>query len=438
MMSRFTSYLTSRTAFNGLSHRDSFVRNVFVLMTGTTIAMIVPVIASPLLTRLYTPHDFGIFALYVSIVSVISVPITGNYDSAVMLPKKDEDAINLIGVCLAVSLFAGAVLLLLSWVFAGEAGALLGNRHISRWLPLVPLTAFIMGLQQTLSYWANRKRQFKRLGTNRIIESVVTPALNLALGLRSWSVSGLIVGLLGGKVVAAALLGRSVWSEKRRSGLSLKRQVMFEQARRYGDFPLYSASTAVLDTAALQVPVLLLTRSFGPGVVGLFALTTRVIGAPLALVSQCIGQVYFQWIAEARHRNDEASYVFKIAGYLVLLVSGPVAAIVLFAPSLFSFIFGAQWRIAGEYAQILIFPLAVKFVVSPLGAIMPATGNIRLGSLWKMIYFLSTCVILYIASRFQTRTFLYVYCIHDSMLYVCYFFLVVRASASTRPVPVAR
>jgi O-antigen/teichoic acid export membrane protein len=406
-------------------------------MTGTTIAMVIPVVASPALTRLYSPRDYGVFAVFVSIISIIAVPITANYDSAVMLPKKDEDAMNLVGVCLAVSLFVGTGLLLLSWLLTGEAARLLGNRHISTWLPLVPVTAFIMGLHQTLSYWANRKRQFGRLGKNRVVESVVTPLLTLALGFRSWGLSGLIAGLMGGKIAAAGLLARSVWSEKRRSGLSLGKKAMFEQAGRYSDFPLYSAPTSVLDIAALQVPVFLLTRSFGPGVVGLFALTTRVIGAPLALVSQCVAQVYFQWVAEGRHGNGTASNVFKIAGYLVLLVSGPVIAIVLLAPSLFSLIFGAQWRVAGEYARILVFPLAVKFVVSPLSVIMPATGNIRLGSLWKTIYFLSTCVVLYVASRFQAKTFLYLYSIHDSAFYVYYFSLVVKASASTSDVPVS-
>ena len=375
-------------AFKSLSIADGFVRNVFVLMGGATIAMVIPVAVSPLLTRLYTPHDFGLFALFVSIVSVISTAITGNYDSAVMLPKKDEDAVNLIGICLVVSLLACSLLLLVCWLFGGKAGLLLGNQRISPWLLLVPVTVFIMGLQQTLAYWTNRKKQFKRLGTNRIVESVVTPGLSLALGLGSFGVGGLITGLVGGKVAATWMLGRGAWEEKKKGHFSIDRKAMLEQAKRYSDFPLYSAPTSFIDVLALQIPVFFLTKFFDPYVVGWFALTTRVIGAPLALIGSCVGQVYYQWITEAAHRDDDLRYyVIQIAKYLLLLVSIPVLAAVLFSPVLFRYVFGAQWGTAGEYARILIFPLAIKFIVSPLTTIMWASGNIRLGSVWKIVYF---------------------------------------------------
>jgi len=420
-------------AVRSLRIADGFVRNVFVLLGGTTLAMIIPTIASPVLTRLYTPHDFGVFALYVSIVSVIAVPLTGNYDSAIMLPKEDEDAFNLIGVCLAASLSIGVVLLILSLLFGREVGTLLGNRYVSPWLWLAPLTAFVMGLQQTLSYWANRKRQFKRLGTNKVIESTATPVVTLALGLRSWGVGGLIAGLLVGKAAATWMLGRGIWEEKRRERLSLRGEAMLEQGKRYSDFPVYSAPTSFLDVFALQIPVLLLTKFFSPAVVGLFALTTRVMGAPLMLVGTCVGQVYYQWISEAAHRGaDLRFYVMRVAKYLVLIASGPVIAAVLFSPVLFRFVFGSRWGVAGEYARILVFPLAIKFIVAPLAAIMPASGNIRLGSVWKMIYFCSTAIVLFVAAHFPAKTFLCIYGAHEMVLYGFYFFLILKASTDLR------
>jgi len=420
-------------AVRSLRLADGFVRNVFVLMSGTTVAMIIPVAASPLMTRLYSPYEFGIFALYVSIVTIISVPISGNYDWAVVLPKKDEDAINLVGVCLAASLFVAIVLFILSWLFAGETSALLGNRHISAWLRLVPLTAFIMGLQETLSYWANRRRQFKRIGANRIIESIATPVVTLALGLRSWGVGGLVTGLMGGKAAATWMLGRGLWKEKKERGLLLSKKSMLEQGKRYSDFPLYSAPTSFLDTLALQIPVLLLMKFFSPPVVGLFALATKAIGTPLALVGSSVGKVYYQWISEAAREDlDLRSYVLQVAKYLFLLVSGPVLLVVLFSPVLFRFVFGSQWGVAGEYARILVFPLAIKFIVAPLSLIMPASGNIRLGSVWKMIYFCSTAIVLFVAAHFPAKTFLCIYGAHEMVLYGFYFFLILKASTDLR------
>jgi O-antigen/teichoic acid export membrane protein len=312
---------------------------------------------------------------------------------------------------------------------------LLNSPLISTWLPFTPLLAFIMGLQQTFSVWANRKKQFKRLGANRITESIVTAVASVALGIYSWGAGGLVAGLFGGRIAAAWMLGSGVWRERTRGKLPLKTHVMVEQAKKYFDFPLLSAPASFLDSLALQIPVLLLTKSFGPSVVGLFALSTKVFGVPLALVGACVGQVYYQWAAEASRRNDNLrSHVVKVAEYLALIVVGPLIAAVLFSPMLFSLVFGEQWRVAGEYARLLVFPLAARFIVSPLAVIMPASGNIRLGSAWKIIYFCSTALVLYIASWFQPMTFFCVYAAHEIVLWAVNFFLILRISADVRPV----
>jgi O-antigen/teichoic acid export membrane protein len=440
LKSRFFGYATTNDspfftflspAIVSLRLSDGFVRNVFVLMGGSTFAMVIPVLASPVLTRLYSPNDYGIFALFVSIVTACSVLVTGGYDTAVVLPKRDRDALNVMAVCVTLSLVLGVVLLLISWLASGYADELSGSR-ISVWLPWVSLSAFVIGLQQTFSFWANRKRQFRTLAANRVVESVATPGINVGLGVCSFGVGGLVMGLLAGKIIATSLLARSLWRDKNKWRPSFQRQGMLKQVIRYRDFPFFFAPTSFLDVLALQVPVLLLAKFFGPTVVGLFALSTRVIGAPLALLSSCVGQVYYQWMAEASHRKENASYVFRIAFYLLLIVAGPLLIIVLFSPSLFSVIFGEEWRTAGEYARILMVPLAAKFVVSPLTVIMPASGNIRLGSIWKVVYFLSTSITLYIASHFNVKTFLYVYCVHDVVLYTISFLLVLRASSHSR------
>jgi O-antigen/teichoic acid export membrane protein len=419
--------------FKNLRVSGGFIRSVFVLTSGSTIAMIVPTVAAPFLTRLYTPHDYGVFALYVSIVTVFSVPIGGNYDSAAMLPSKDEDALNLLALSLAASFLLSVASLFAPVFFAVPIGRLFGSESIVAWLWFVPLVGFIMAVQLAFSYWGNRKRQFKRLAASRILEAVFTPAVSLGLGMRAWGAAGLIAGLFGGKLVSVWMLERSVRQGKRAAGLSVRWKTMRGQARKYRDFPLYSAPTSFLDILALQIPILLLTRFFDSSSVGWFALTTRVIGAPLALIGSCVGQVYYQWFAEAGRGNDDLrSYPIKVAAYLALAVAGPLLIAIVFSPSLFSLVFGKEWQIAGEYARILAIPLVVKFIVSPLAVTMPASGNVKLGSIWRIAYFLSTALVLYIAAHFTVWTFLYVYCALELMFYILYFFLILKASAGSR------
>jgi len=78
-----------------LKPKSEFSRNVLTLMTGTTIAQAIPIAISPIVTRIYTPEDFGIFALFIAIITIFGSIANGRYELAIMLPKKDEDAINI-------------------------------------------------------------------------------------------------------------------------------------------------------------------------------------------------------------------------------------------------------------------------------------------------------------------------------------------------------
>ena len=99
--------------FNKLKPKSEFSRNVLTLMTGTTIAQAIPIAISPILTRIYAPEDFGMFALYMSVASIISVIATGRYELAIMLPKKDEDAVNIVALSIIISFFVSFISLLI-------------------------------------------------------------------------------------------------------------------------------------------------------------------------------------------------------------------------------------------------------------------------------------------------------------------------------------
>ena len=129
-----------------LKARSEFSRNVFALMTGTTIAQAIPIAISPILTRIYTPEDFGVFALYMAIASILSVIATGRYELAIMLPKKDEDAINIAALSIIISFFVSFVSLLIVFVFNAQITNLLGNPEISNWLYFIPLTVLLTGV----------------------------------------------------------------------------------------------------------------------------------------------------------------------------------------------------------------------------------------------------------------------------------------------------
>ena len=66
--------------------KENFASDVLTLAGGTTFAQILTILSVPILTRLYGPEDFGVWALYISITSIITVIACMRYEYSIMLP----------------------------------------------------------------------------------------------------------------------------------------------------------------------------------------------------------------------------------------------------------------------------------------------------------------------------------------------------------------
>ncbi|PSS47913.1 lipopolysaccharide biosynthesis protein [Pseudomonas sp. BBP2017] len=400
--------------------RSEFLRNVVTLMTGTTLAQAIPIAAMPLLTRLYTPEDFGVLALYMSIAAMISVVINARYEIAVMLPERDEDAASL--VVLSVSIAAGISLLLLAgiYVFNDAIQGWLNNSAIGLWLYLIPFTVFVTGLWQALNYWNNRAKKYKRLAVSRIVQGGGMTAAQFSL---SWLAGGgLVLGYLAGQVAATAVFLAKIWREDRSAISQVTAASILQNAKRYSKFPKYSSGGALLNNAATQMPVLMLSKFFETHIVGVFSLTFRALNLPMSLIAASFSQVLYQRFVTIHRDRPEilARYVFKVFLMLLALMIPLIIVVWFFGGQIFGVVFGEAWRQAGEYAAILIFAIAIRFSVSPLSTVLAMEHNIKLGTAWQVIYFITVTGTLYIFRNSEISKFILAFTLHDVVLYSLY------------------
>ena len=173
--------------------KSEFSRNVLTLMTGTTIAQAIPIAISPILTRIYTPEDFGVLALYISLVSIFSVIATLRYELAIMQPRQNDDAAALVVLSVVITSGISLFLLVGILVFNEKIQALFGNDEIGAWLFLCPVSVFLTGLYQALNYWNTRKKQYKKIASSKISQGVSASATQVGFG-----GGGLQVGCCGG------------------------------------------------------------------------------------------------------------------------------------------------------------------------------------------------------------------------------------------------
>ena len=138
-----------------------FNKNVLTLLTGTTVAQAIPVAISPILTRIYTPEDFGLFAIFIAMTAIFGSIVNARYDLAIMLPKKNEDAINLFALGFLITTIISSFFFVLVIIFNQNLVHYLGNKEIGIWLYFLPITIFLTGIWNILSHFNNRKKNIK-------------------------------------------------------------------------------------------------------------------------------------------------------------------------------------------------------------------------------------------------------------------------------------
>ena len=369
--------------FKKLKPKSAFTRNVLMLMTGTTIAQAIPIAISPILTRVYTPEDFGIFALYLAIVGFISIVITARYEMAIVLPKSDEEAINVLALALLITLSLVVLSILTILLFKDEILQLFNAQSVGNLIFLVPISLLFAGIIQTFNYWSNRKEYFKAMSSSQIAQSFTIGSMQPLFGYFSIN-GGLILGNILGRAVAAFVLVDKFVKNDKKYLKEVNKESMITQMKKYKDFPLVNSLHAFSDILRSSGSVMLISTFFGTTVLGFYSLSLRVLQVPIGIIGSALGQVLYKKFTTL-HNDGENLYPYvKSVVVKLFLIAVPSFGLLFFiAPELFAFVFGEKWRVAGEYSQLLIPYLFMNFLISPISQIPNVLGK------QKEIFFIS-------------------------------------------------
>lgn len=382
--------------------KSAYAKNVLTLMTGTSLAQAIPIAISPILTRIYTPEEFGVFALYMAIASILTVLVTGRYEMAILLPKKDRDAMSLVALSIALSFFISIILLIIVTAFNSQLVAIIGVPELSIWLYWVPASTFLMGVYQSLSYWSNRKSHYRRLAISRVVQSSGTGAAQLAGAFNNIGASGLVGGQLIGQTLSTAVLGSLIYKEDKEYISKIKKIRILALARKYINFPKFLIIAHGFNTASGQMPTFLLSSLFNTAAAGFFMLTQRVMGAPMTLIASALGDVFRQEASYAYVNTGSCKDIY-IRTFKKLLIISILPSVVFFfiAPDLFAIVFGEQWRVAGDYAQILTPMYFFKFITTPVSQVTIFAGKQKIDLLWQVVLFFMTIFSIYMGAYFS-------------------------------------
>ncbi|MGF1476619.1 MAG: lipopolysaccharide biosynthesis protein [Geminicoccaceae bacterium] len=367
--------------------RGRLGKAVATLAGGTAAGQFLVVLASPLITRLFTPEQFGALGVFGALLGILAGAICLRYEVAVTVEEQDDRSINLLALSVLVALILSGGVALIVLTFGEAVGGMLNSPLLVPWLWLLPLATIFAGTYRALSYWSIRKKQFNRVAATKVAQPAGQVVVHIAAGLAQFGVAGLLFGQVVGQSAGISTLARPLLSDASQILRAISLKGMMTVAWLQRRFPLFSSWANLLHELSRWSPALFLAAFYGAEVAGWFALAQRVMGTPMRFVGNAIARVF---LAEAPTlmRNDAKKLrrLFTRITVRLLAMGGLIAAIVLVAgPGLCALVFGQAWIETGYLMQMLVPIYLSQLIASPTSQTLIVFNRQPLQLLWDVI-----------------------------------------------------
>ena len=350
--------------------KKEFIKNVLTLITGSAISQVIIYTAILLLTRLFSTELFGIYILFSSATVILKPVATLQYEFAIVLPKKNEDAINLLAFSILTLICYCLLLLMIIFFFKEPISNFFNIKELSNFIYLLPLNIFFFGCVSIFDFWNNRTNQFKNISKGLLLKSTVMSTSQIATGFSAFNSLGLIPGMLLGYFLQILFLIKVSLKTAKNLIKEISLKKMLFLAKKYKDIPVFNTLINLTNNLSNELPVLLITKYFGLGSSGVYGLAIKFTRAPVGIFQQSVSQVFFNKASKTYNNDGNLhSLVVKTAKHILLI------SFVIFAPLfVISFyldiIFGEDWVDVGMYSRILIPWLFFAFLSNPLTSLI--------------------------------------------------------------------
>jgi len=357
-----------RSFFN--RHRE-FIGHVAVLMSGRTLAALIALGTTPIVARLFTPADFGVAAVFFSIISIIAQGSSLRYEGAIALPKGHDEALAIMALAYRILLGVTTLLLVSVGIYQATGWHWATLDLLGIWAWLLPVGVLLAGAQQVQESWLVRIKAFQRTSASLVVNNITTSGTRIGFG--AWlgsSVWGLISTQLLGMFLQFVVQKHGAGEGRRVAFRRYEWRVLKDLAARYSDFPKLNASAAIIRSVGSNLPVLFFGVLFSPAVAGFYAMANRLSRVPLGIVAESIRRVFLQKAAAIRNRGGSLGKSFRlVVGGLAATGTVPFVIVWLYGQPMLTLLLGERWSIAGHYLEIMAPWLLSVWVAAPCNAV---------------------------------------------------------------------
>lgn len=398
---------------------NPFFRSVLILLGGTTVAQTIPVLFSPILSRMFSPEQFGIYGIYITTINILTVLVCLKYDFAIVVAEEEREAGLLFWLCiLIVAVFS--VVSVAAFPFASEISSLFNVKDV-QWVYLTPISVALIGINGVLTYYNIRLKQYKDITNGLIIKSIVLSVGQLAAGFLGFFSVGLIVAHILSFAAGNTRLIKNLRGKVSLSGVHFKEILIV--AKKHSRYPKYTLAGSIANTMAYNIISYFLSGIYNTTQLGYYSMVNRALGIPLNAVGTSVGQVFMRHAAENKNGGDLAG-VFSRVSRAMFFLSFPIFLLLyFFAPQVAGFVFGEEWIPAGRFIKILIPLFMIRFVVSPISTSALVLEKQKATMIWQIC--LIICSLIPVAAQMlfglDIYTFLVIMTVTLSAAYAAFY-----------------
>lgn len=359
--------------------QSKFVRNVMQAASGTAAANLLMLAALPLLSRIYSPAEFGVFAIYMAASIILSGMACAKYELAIPIPKGDWQAWHTLRLSMLVSVIVPIIVLIVVLAWQPESLARLGN-----WLYLLPIGILLDASSRAFSFWLTRKGEFAWLACGRLIQVVAVIAIQIFYGLVFSGCEGLVFGFLGGGLMLFLFNG---WKVRATRPTTDPQPCDYRRlALNYQQYPRYLMLAHSGATFGSSLPVFFFGYYFGESIAGLFAVAMRVIDRPVQLVGQAVFQVFYPEASRQYAQQGHCLQLFtKTTRVLSYFGLGLLLLMLTAAPWGARWLLGPAWAECGFMIQLLAPMLVLQLLHTPVSGLFMIANKQHVDLMWTSL-----------------------------------------------------
>lgn len=375
--------------------RSNFLRNTGLLFSGSFLAQVLGLVVTPLLSRIYSPEDFGALGLFNSIVAVVMVIAGFRYEMAIIVEDDRQKALNLTQLALGLNLLISGLILLALFLFDQIIVDALKITD-PRWLYLTPLAVALGSMSESLVMWHNRAKKYGKLAGNKILKASSSAAYKLSHPLIFSAGNGLVIGQLVGQISAFTHLFLKHSAELIKVDFKELRQA----SRDYKHFPIFSMPAALVNMLAVYMPFFVLSYFGGQEYPGYLENASKLTYLPMSMLAVAFSQVFFERIARIKDDKEMSAAVsHQLIQFLFFLSVIPVAILVVYGDKIIPAVLGSEWQLSGQFVQILILFYFSMYLTSPFSSAFEAYNKLRVHFIYNSIFLLTTTAALFITYK---------------------------------------